>query len=684
MPRIALTFPSGLQGDDTTFEAKGRWADASCVRFRLGLPETIGGWESLTTALLTGVCRRAFPFTDNANNLTIGFGTHSNLQLWQGGALYDITPTLALPGATLASEPFTVAAASPTITVTQPSHGLTTSDSVALSGSPKVGRQVISSATYAIASVVDANTYTITNGSNFTLAKTLGAAPLATANASTIVTVTDTGHNLEDGCTVTISGAAAVGGITPNGAFAISVIDANTYSYHFTASASSAATGGGSSVVATAPTIGGSGAIVAPQRAYFPGQIDGTGTSGFGTGAYGVGGYGLPSTADYFPRTWSFGAWGENMLACPRNGTIYAWTNDVAQVAQPLLNAPQNVQFMLVAPNSGGYQVFALGCNQEADGVFNPMCIRHSSVRIDTEWNTSNLTTAREYTLTGGGRIVAGRMCGPYLLVWTNDSLFLGQFAGALDQPWSFTQVAKNCGLMGPNAAVVHGQVAYWMSPDRQFYTYSLGGEPAPVDCPIRDEFAENLAASQGDKVVASTNSEYSEVRFDYPDQRDGTGYENSRYLSVCISGADAGAWSRGVMARTAFVDAGPSQYPIATTYGGNVYFHEKGNSADGAAFPWFIQSADQYVDENLILSVQGIWPDLFLQQGPVYVEVTSRFYPQDTETTTGPLLMSPGAQKVDFRTTGRLFRFRFSGNSGPTFARLGKFDVDLAKNGLR
>jgi len=97
MARIPLDIPPGLQGDDTTFSRQGRWADASCVRFRLGRPETIGGWESLTTTLLTGVCRTVFPFTDNANNLTIGFGTHSNLQIWQGGALYDITPTLALP-----------------------------------------------------------------------------------------------------------------------------------------------------------------------------------------------------------------------------------------------------------------------------------------------------------------------------------------------------------------------------------------------------------------------------------------------------------------------------------------------------------------------------------------------------------------------------------------------------------
>jgi hypothetical protein len=42
--------------------------------------------------LLTGVCRAVFPWTDNSAVLNIAFGTHSKLQVWQGGALYDITP----------------------------------------------------------------------------------------------------------------------------------------------------------------------------------------------------------------------------------------------------------------------------------------------------------------------------------------------------------------------------------------------------------------------------------------------------------------------------------------------------------------------------------------------------------------------------------------------------------------
>ena len=507
--KIPFELPPGLNGDDTSFAGSGRWADGSNVRFRLGRPEVIGGWERLVADPLVGVCRSVFPWTDNAGVLNIGFGTHAKLQLWRGGALFDITPT--------------------------------------------------------------------------------------------------TGFSV--------------------------------------------------------------------------GAIDGAGSAGYGTGGFGVGGYGLPSVSDYFPLTWSFGAWGQQLLASPRNQTIFAWTNDTAQKAQPLANAPANVTHMLVAPLNGGYQVFALGCNEEVSGVFNPLCIRHSSVRNNTQWSTSaSGSTAREYILTGGGRIVAGRMCGPGLLVWTGDALFLGVFVGALNQPWRFERVGRHCGLMGPNAVVVVGQTAFWVSPDRQFYRYRLGGEPEPIACPIRRDFAEELAASQGDKVVASSNSEFSEVRFDYPDRRDG--YENSRYLTLSVHGPDAGAWHRGQMARTGFVDAGPSAYPIGAAFDGSVYLHEKGRSADGANFSWFLESADSYLDPDATMLVRGLWPDFKDQVGPVTVSVAARLYPQASDIATAVAAMAPGDPRADLLVSGRLFRVRFAGNSAPTGCRIGAPTFDAAPAG--
>lgn len=507
--KLPLEVPPGINTDDTAYAASPAWADGSNVRFRLGRPQTIGGWESIVSDTLSGVCRTVFNWTDNNNTLTIAAGTHATLELYQGGALYDITPTA-----------------------------------------------------------------------------------------------------------------------------------------DFTA-----------------------------------GQIDGTGSTGYGTGAWGVGGYGSPSSTDYFPLTWSFGAYGQTLIANPRGQGIFQWSNSTGTEAVTVTNAPTEVTYCGVAPTR---QIFAFGCNEEVSGDFNPLCIRHCSIADTTDWTTtsSSASTAREYILPGGGRIVASRLVGRFWLVWTNHGLWLGTYYGQIGKVWSFDKVGDKCGLIGPNAAVVLGSTAYWVSPDRQFHAYTLGGAVSPIACPIREEFGDNLAASQGDKVVASSIAEYGEIRWDYPDARDG--YENSRYVAVAVEGPDAGSWYKGEMDRTAMCDAGPSSYPIAATYDGQLYWQEKGNSADGGALVSYIETADIYLDENLVWLTRSVWPDIADQVGPVSLTVTTRFFPQGDATSSATFAIAAGQDTVDFKTKGRLFRFRFGGDSAPSYFRLGRMLIDGKPGGRK
>lgn len=591
--RIPLDLPPGLVGDETSFVAAGRWADGSNVRFWRGRPQVIGGWESLGGGDLTGVCRKVFAWTDNAAGLNIAFGTHSALQTWIGGGLFDITPVLARP------------------------------------------------------------------------AVTLEAAPLAVSEGSDVVTVRLAGHGLADGEAIDVAGAGAVGGITPNISGAVvTVIDQDHISYVFSAPATASATGGGTGVVVT------------PRRAFEPGAIDGTGGQGYGTGTYSTGAYSSPSTADFFPRTWSLSAFGEQLIGNPRGGAIYAWANDPGTPAAPLTDSPREVTASLVSHTD---QIFALGCNEEVSGTFNPLCIRHSGIRRSTEWTTASDTTAREYVLAGGGRIVGAGVAGQFILVWTSDKLFVGTFVGTLNQPWRFDPVGEHCGLIGPNAFAIAGSQALWLAPDLQFRSYALGGAVQIVPCPIRDEMARNLASAQGDKIAAATVSAYDEVRFDYPDARDGN--ENSRYLAVCLGD---GSWSKGIMARSAFVDAGPQQDPVGVTPDGRVYWHERGRSADGAAFAWFIESADQYLSEDQTLMVRGLWPDMAGQAGAAAVRLKTRLKPQGESRTYGPYPLAPGAALVDLRASGRLFCVRLSGQGSPTAGRIGRPVFDVAPAGGR
>jgi hypothetical protein len=488
-----------------------------------------------------------------------------------------------------------------------------------------------------------------------------------------VVTVSHPGHGLITGDSVTISGAVAVATITPNGTFPITVLTADTYSYTFTSNANNNTTGGGTLVVAI------------PQKPLPAGNIDGTGGAGYGTGTWSTGTYSSPSTVDYFPRTWSMAAWGQNLIANPRGGGIYTWTNNTANRAIAVANAPSQVTYALVAPTR---QLFALGCNAEASPhAFDPLIIRHSSVGNNTQWNTAASTTAREYRLPGGGRIVCGAVVGDNLLIWTSEALFVGTFVGSLGQPWRFDKVGDQCGIIGPNAFAINGQQAMWVGPNLQFYAYTLGGQPILIPCPIQDDFADNMAPAQTDKITLSSVSFFDEVRIDYPDGRDGV--ENSRYLAAHIPtllNSPENAWYRGVMARTAFVDTPPSPnaFPIGVDPAGLIYWHEKGQTANGGPISWFIETADNYLDPALTMQVRGIWPDFKDQVGAIDVSIATRFYPQDVEVMTSGQIMAPNANKSDVRATGRLAKLKFSGSSSPTFVRLGNPTIDVVPVGQR
>lgn len=495
----------------------------------------------------------------------------------------------------------------------------------------------------------------------------MGVDPIAITNGSATVTVTMTAHGLVVNDRFRLSALTNAGNINPNGTWIVaSVPDAN----HVTFTAPFPAT-------STVATAGGSGGTIQKLVTgnFIPGQIDGTGGAGYGTGAYGVGPYGVPSTVDYFPLTWSFGAFGSWLLANPRNQGIYVWKNDVTQKAVALANAPTQVTYMLTLPQR---QVMALGCNQEVGNYFNPRAIRWSDIEDPTVWTTLSSNNAGEYILEGGGRIVAGRVVGDYVFVWTDVALYLGRFIGAPDQTWAFEKLGDNCGLIGPGAAAVVDQRAVWISPDHQFWQCGLGGVPSIVDCPIWSEFKDNLALGQNDKIVASTISTYREVFWGYADARDGL--EVSRQITLGANG-----WYNGRLARTAVCDSDPTEFPVMVDFAGNIYWHEKGASADGANLTGFIESNDVYLgDADGGLLVNGCWPDIKDQIGVMKLTIFTRENPQAVERTHGPWALSPGQGRRSFRLSGRIARVRFDFDSAPAYARGGKFEFDIAAVGGR
>lgn len=537
MARVQLTLLPGIDSVDTSYAEKGRFRANSNTRFWLGKPQVIGGWQSATATLLTGVCRALMAWTDLSGNLNVAAGTHTNLEVLQNGVLYDITPS-----------------------------------------------------------------------------------------------------------------------------------------------------------------------------GFVAGNVDAIPGTGYGAGQFGEGSYSQPSSAATFALTWSLAPWGQNLMACARGGPIYWWQNGLTTPAAPLTSdqasgqpgPPQAVTYMLTTPQR---TVLAVGCTQgyqtgstTTPGPFNPLCIRESDVEDPTDWAPASTNLSSETVLDGAGRLVGARVLGlDVIFAWTDTGLYQGQWTGDASQPRAWTLVATGCGLIGPNAAVVVGQTAYWMSPDCTLWSCAVGGSPTPTVCPIIDELRANIASDQGDKVVASRCLQFQEVRFGYPDTRDQVpgstpGLEDSRALVMSLVETDPETgepifWWDGLI-RTAFIDAKPASYPLATTPAGNLYYHEVGATADGAAFSWYFESADQYLsDSQQVMFLGGMWPDFQDQQGPISIYLMVRQYPQAPESTYGPFACAPpmnglpGTSKIDFRLSGRLARIRVTGNSVPTSGRLGlpAFDIEPA-----
>ena len=96
------------------------------------------------------------------------------------------------------------------------------------------------------------STYTDTPTNSVLLARQdlLPPNPFTVTNGSAVVTTSHPDHGLFTGMQVTISGAAAVGGITPSGAYTVTVLTTDTYTFTHGSNATSNATGGGTAVLA--------------------------------------------------------------------------------------------------------------------------------------------------------------------------------------------------------------------------------------------------------------------------------------------------------------------------------------------------------------------------------------------------------------------------------------------------
>jgi len=414
---------------------------------------------------------------------------------------------------------------------------------------------------------------------------------IAPPGPSTTVLVTDTAHGAITGDYVTFSGSTTA---NFNAEFSITYNDANSY-YITLPSALATGTYGGTTVTAAYQiNVGASTQL----------PLTGWGAGAWGSGTWGSG----TATATLF-RLWTQNNFGQSLIFGYRGGPVYYWDAATGLGSRGVLlssvagasDVPtvQNVLFV-----SDNRFVFAFGCNDYGESTLNPMLIRWSAQEEPENWTVSPTKQAGSLTLSHGSEIVTVVQTRQEVVVFTDSSIYSLQYLGP-PAVWSQQILGDNISIISPNAAVVASGRVYWMGVDK-FYMYD--GRVNTLTCDLRKYIYNDINLEQNEQVFCSTNEGFNEVWWFYCSITgpDGTGTPENpnttidRYVVYNYIESDGkggqGIWYHGSMARTAWLDSGLRNYPVAATYSYNLVNHEEGvdNGENQIALP-----IDSYISSS-------------------------------------------------------------------------------------
>jgi hypothetical protein len=401
--------------------------------------------------------------------------------------------------------------------------------------------------------------------------------PFTATNGSPIITVADTAHGCVTGDFVTFSGATGLGGtITAtvlNQERQVTVVNANAYTINVGVNANatdaSGSPGGGTVTAAYQINVG-------PEF-----QIPAT---GWGSGTWGTGTWGTGGTSQVPLRLWSQINFGEDLIFAPRDGPIYYWdaTSGIG-VRGVLLSSlggasdvPTVQKFIFVSDVSRF--VFAFGCNDYGSAAQNPMLIRWSDQESAVDWTVSATGQAGSIQLSDGSELITCLQTRQEIVVWTDSAIYSLQYVG-VPAVWSSQLLASNISIYGQNAKAVASGVIYWMGVDK-FYKYD--GRTQTLRCDLRQYIFSDINQLQNQQVFASTNEGFNEVWWFYCSAGSNVVDKYVVYNYV------EDIWYYGALGRTAWLDSGLRDYPLAATYTRNLVNHEQGvdDNETGTALP--------------------------------------------------------------------------------------------------
>jgi hypothetical protein len=389
-----------------------------------------------------------------------------------------------------------------------------------------------------------------------------------TGNGTTTVTVTDTAHGGITGNFVTFSGVTGTYAATFNAEFQITVTSANTYTISTGSTVIAAGSTGGSSVVAAYQIN------VGPEIA---GPLVGWGGGTWGEGVWGTGGTSLSSI-----RLWSQSNFGEDLVFAPRGGPIYYWdaTSGVAARAVALTsiggasNVPTIQNFIFVSDINRF--IFAFGCNEEGSATQNPMLIRWSDQESAVDWTSAPTNQAGSISFSHGSELVTCLQTRQEIVVWSDSAIYSMQYVGA-PAIWQSQLLGDNISIQSQNAAATASGLVFWMGVDK-FYKYD--GRVQTLRCDLRQYIFSDINTAQAAQVFAGTSEGFNEIWWFYCSA---SSTAVDRYVVYNYS---EDIWYYGTLGRTAWLDSGLRDFPLAATYSYNLVNHESGNDDNQTGTP--------------------------------------------------------------------------------------------------
>lgn len=515
--------------------------------------------------------------------------------------------------------------------------------------------------------------------------------PFTTSSGLPTVNVLDVAHGCTTGDFVTFSGASAVGGLTLNGEYQVTVVDNDNYTITASSNASSSATGGGT--VTAAYQINSGPAIQTPL-------------SGWGAGPWGGGAWGIGSTSLESLRVWNQQNFGEDLIFGPKDGPMYYWDNSLGLSTRGVnltsltgaSDVPTVQRLMLVSDSSRF--VLAFGCNDYGTADQNLMLIRWSDQESAVNWTPAATNQAGSLQLSHGSEIVGVAQVRQEILVWTDISLYSLQYLGP-PIVWGSQLLADNVTLMSDRAMTTAAGVTYWMGEDK-FYMYD--GRVQTLSCDLRQYIFGDFNQNQTEQVFASTVEQFNEVWWFYCSADNNTSSPD-RYA---VYNYTERIWYYGTMERTAWMDASIiSNFPIAA-YGDQLLYQESGvdDNATGtpAAIEAYITSSEFDIDDGHNFAfVWRVLPDITFRgsttgspsalltllplqnSGSGYNNPASLGGSDDgtiTRTATVPVEQFTG--QVNIRVRGRQMAMKVSSDGVGVAWQLGSPRIDLKVDGRK